>query len=162
MQRECGPMKPQKKQQQMRCRSSTDGQQNTETILFQQYQEDQDSLLPLRTKKNVKPSEQPSIKNLLLSLPPIEADLSCKQDNKILFKEVTYTEVQKALSSSSSNTAAGASQINYTILKWAWPHVGNEITMIICWCLANGYHPLQWQRTIAIVLKKPNKPNYLT
>ena len=72
MQRECGPMKPQKKQQQMRCRSSTDGQQNTETILFQQYQEDQDSLLPLRTKKNVKPSEQPSIKNLLLSLPPLK------------------------------------------------------------------------------------------
>jgi len=50
---------------------------------------------------------------------PIEADLSCRQDNKIPFEEVTYTEVQKALSSSSSNTAAGASQINYTMLKWA-------------------------------------------
>ena len=65
MQRECRPMKPQKKQQQMRCGSSTDGQQNTETI---QYQEDQDSLLPLCTKKNVKLSEQPSIKNLPLFL----------------------------------------------------------------------------------------------
>ena len=46
------------------------------------------------------------------------------------------------------------------MLKWAWPHVGNKITMLICWCLANGYHPLQWQRTIAITLKKPNKPDY--
>ena len=53
-----------------------------------------------------------------LSLPiPIEADLLCRQDNEIPFEEVTYTEVQKALSSSSSNTAAGTSQINYTMLK---------------------------------------------
>ena len=75
---------------------------------------------------------------------PIEADLLCRQDNEIPFEEVTYTEVQEALSSSSSNIAAGTSQINYTMLKWAWPHVGNEITMLIHWCLANGYHPLQW------------------
>jgi len=32
--------------------------------------------------------------------------------------------------------------------------------MLICRCLANGYHPLQWRRTIAIVFKKPNKPDY--
>jgi len=49
----------------------------------------------------------------------IEADLSCRQDNEIPFEKVTYIEVQEALSSSSSNTAAGTSQINYTILKWA-------------------------------------------
>jgi len=91
---------------------------------------------------------------------PIEADLSCRQDNKIPFEKVTYTEVQEALSSSSSNTAASASQINYTMLKWAWPHLRNEITMLIHQCLANGYHPLQWQRAIAIALKKPNKPDY--
>ena len=48
---------------------------------------------------------------------PIEADLSCRQDNKIPFEKVTYTEVQEALFASSSNTAAGTSQINYTILK---------------------------------------------
>jgi len=48
---------------------------------------------------------------------PIKADLLCRQDNKISFEEVTYIEVQEALSLSSSNTAAGASQINYTILK---------------------------------------------
>ena len=96
-----------------------------------------------------------------LPLPiPIEADLSHKQDNEIPFEEVTYTEVQEALSSSSSNTAAGISQINYTMLKCAWPHVRNEITMLIHRCLANGYHPLQWRRAIAIALKKPNKPNY--
>jgi len=44
------------------------------------------------------------------SLPiPIEANLLCRQDNKIPFEEVTYTEVQKALSLSSSNTAASTS-----------------------------------------------------
>ena len=32
--------------------------------------------------------------------------------------------------------------------------------MLIHWCLANRYHPLQWQRAIAIALKKPNKPDY--
>ena len=40
---------------------------------------------------------------------PIEADLLCRQDNEIPFEKVTYTEVQEALSSSSLNTAAGAS-----------------------------------------------------
>ena len=38
--------------------------------------------------------------------------------------------------------------------------MGNEITMLIHRYLANGYHPLQWQRAIAIALKKPNKPDY--
>jgi len=47
------------------------------------------------------------------------------------------------------------------MLKWAWLHVGNMITMLIYWCLANKYHPLQWQRAIAVALKKPNKPNYI-
>ena len=32
--------------------------------------------------------------------------------------------------------------------------------MLIHWCLANGYHPLQCQSAIAIALKKPNKPDY--
>ena len=32
--------------------------------------------------------------------------------------------------------------------------------MLIRWCLANGYHSLQWRRAIAIALKKPNKPDY--
>ena len=48
---------------------------------------------------------------------PIEADLFYRQDNEILFKEVTYIEVQIALSSLSSNTATSTSQINYTMLK---------------------------------------------
>ena len=71
-----------------------------------------------------------------LSLPiPIKADLSCRQDNEISFKKVTYTEVQDALSLLSSNTATSASCINYTMLKQAWSHVGQ--------CLANRYHLLQ-------------------
>ena len=52
------------------------------------------------------------------SLPvPIEADISCRQDNEITFKKVTYIEVQKAFSLSSLNTAASANQINYTMFK---------------------------------------------
>ena len=46
------------------------------------------------------------------------------------------------------------------MLKWAWSHVGNEITMLICQYLANRYYSLQWWKTIAIALKKPNKPDY--
>ena len=38
--------------------------------------------------------------------------------------------------------------------------MGNKITMLIYQWLANGYHPLQWQRMIAIALKKPKKPDY--
>ena len=90
----------------------------------------------------------------------IKADLLCRQDNKIFFEKVTYTKVQKALSSSSSNTATGTSQINYTMLKQAQLHVENKIIMLIYQCLANEYHSLQWQRAIVIVLKKPNKPDY--
>ena len=63
-----------------------------------------------------------TLRAILYQEPPplpisIEADLSCRQDNKIPFKEVTYIEVQKALFSLSSNTAAGVSQINYIMLK---------------------------------------------
>jgi len=46
------------------------------------------------------------------------------------------------------------------MLKWTWPHMENKITMLICQCLANRYHPLQWLKAIAIALKKPNKPDY--
>jgi len=51
------------------------------------------------------------------SLPvPIEADLLCRQDNEISFKEVTY--VQEAFSSSSLNTAAGANYSNKPSYMW--------------------------------------------
>ena len=32
--------------------------------------------------------------------------------------------------------------------------------MLICWCLANGYHPLQWQEVITVAFKKLNKSDY--
>ena len=54
---------------------------------------------------------------LLSLLTSIKADLSSRQDNEISFKKVTYTEVQDALSSLSSNTAISTSYINYTMLK---------------------------------------------
>jgi len=42
-------------------------------------------------------------------LVPIKADLSYKQNNKISFEKVTYTEVQKALSLLNLNIAASTS-----------------------------------------------------
>ena len=33
--------------------------------------------------------------------------------------------------------------------------------MLIYWCLANGYHPLQWQEVITVAFKKPNKSDYI-
>ena len=52
----------------MRCEWFTNRQQDTETTLFQQYQENQDSLLLLHIKKSAKPLEQSSIKSLSLFL----------------------------------------------------------------------------------------------
>ena len=52
----------------MRCGRFTNRQQDTETTLFQQYQENQDSLLLLHIKKSAKPLEQSSIKSLSLFL----------------------------------------------------------------------------------------------
>lgn len=115
---------------------------------------------PSHIQKSVKHSGQPYTRNHPPLPNPVAVDLMSRTTDEIPYEEVTDTEVHKALFSSSSNTAAGASQINYTMLKWTWIYDGNEITMLIQWCLTKGYHPLQWHKAVAVALQKPNKPDY--
>jgi len=61
---------------------------------------------------------------LLLPLPePAIVDLTNRKPNELPFVDITKTEVYKALFSTSANTLSSLSQINYTMIKWAWPSI---------------------------------------
>lgn len=91
---------------------------------------------------------------------PVQVDLNIQNPDEIPFIEIMSNEVCEAITSSSAGTAPGPSQINYTIIKWAWSSVPMEITILLWRCLKMGFHPAQWRRAVAVALRKPNKPDY--
>jgi len=54
---------------------------------------------------------------------PTIVDLTNQKPNELPFVDATETEVYEALFSTSANTSPGPSQINYTMIKWAWPSI---------------------------------------
>jgi len=93
-------------------------------------------------------------------LEPAIVDLTNQKPNELPFVDTTETEVYEALFSTSANTSPGPSQINYTMIKWAWPSIRAELTALMQKCLTLGYHPQQWRTAVAVALRKPSKPDY--
>ncbi|KAJ3562483.1 hypothetical protein NP233_g9541 [Leucocoprinus birnbaumii] len=91
---------------------------------------------------------------------PVQVDLNTRNPDEIPFVDITSNEVREAIISSSAGTAPGPSQINYTMIKWAWSSAPTEITILLRRCLKMGFHPAQWRRAVAVALCKPNKPDY--
>ncbi|KAJ6479748.1 hypothetical protein C8R45DRAFT_770307, partial [Mycena sanguinolenta] len=56
--------------------------------------------------------------------------------------------------------APGDSQISYNVIRWAWTDASDEIYILIKRCLANGFHPREWHKAIAVALRKPRKLDY--
>jgi len=54
---------------------------------------------------------------------PTIVDLTNQKPNELPFVNITETKVYEALFSTSANTSPGPSQINYTMIKWAWPSI---------------------------------------
>jgi len=73
-----------------------------------------------------------------------------------------FDEVNEAITSTSSLSAPGYSQIKYQVLKWAWKCKPGwqHILSLMHKCLEAGYHPKSWRKVIAVALRKPGKPDY--
>lgn len=76
------------------------------------------------------------------------------------FQDVTRDEVREALFKSSAKTSPGESQTSYLVLRWTWSVAEDYMHALMKRCLQGGYHPKVWRRAIAVVLRKPKKPNY--
>jgi len=87
-------------------------------------------------------------------------DLTNQKPDELLFVDITKTEVYKALFSTSANISPSPNQINYTMIKWAWPSIQAELTALMQKCLTLGYYPQQWRTAVAVALQKPSKPDY--
>ena len=89
-------------------------------------------------------------------------DIQTRFDTDLPFQDVTPDEIRDAIFKNKYNSAPGHSQITYQVLKWAWAYPSGQkhIETLIRKCLQNGYHPKSWRKSIAIALRKPNKPDY--
>jgi hypothetical protein len=83
-------------------------------------------------------------------------------DGDLTFTPITTTEINEAITGVSANTAPGPSQISYQAVKWAWmsPTCCSYVTALMQKCVETGYHPKAWRKAVAVVLRKPNKPDY--
>ena len=105
-------------------------------------------------------------KELYQPPPQLEAiytpNLTDRAADDIPFTPITITEIDEAITSVSANTAPGPSQISYQAVKWAWqnPTCKLYIEALMRRCLETGYHPKSWRKAVAVVLRKPNKPDY--
>ena len=89
-------------------------------------------------------------------------DLKNPQAEDLPFEKITFNEVNKAISSTSSSSAPGYSQMNYQVVKWAWRNeIGCQyIFLLMQKCLKGGYHPKSWRKAIAVALRKLGKADY--
>jgi len=78
----------------------------------------------------------------------------------IAWEPVSYAEVHRAIFAPNQHKAPGPSQINYVALWWAWAADPVPIFLLVSKCADAGYHPQIWRKTVAVVLRKPKKPDY--
>lgn len=108
-----------------------------------------------------------ALRNELFQPPPTLAqefnpDTLSRLETDLPFNKITTEEIRNAIFKNKMNSAPGESQVTYQVLKWAWnsPNGQKHISSLLQKCLRCGYHPKAWQKSIAIALRKPNKPDY--
>ena len=74
--------------------------------------------------------------------------------------DVTISEVERNLKSSSQTSAPGQSGISFRALRWAWEVAPEIIHYIVKWSIRLGFHHHSWKSAIMLVLPKPGKPDY--
>ena len=75
-------------------------------------------------------------------------------------QDVTISEVERNLKSSSQTSAPGQSGISFRALRWAWEVAPELIHYIVKWSIHLGYHHPSWKSAVMLVLPKPGKPDY--
>ena len=76
------------------------------------------------------------------------------------YHEVTKWEVRDALFTAAPMNAPGITGMTSRAYHWAWSILEEEIYHLVHLCARMGYHPKDWQTSIAIALQKP-KRNYM-
>ena len=74
---------------------------------------------------------------------------------------ISKDEVMKAINHPVANKAPGVSGIPNRFLRSVAPQVVDSLTRLFQACFDLGYHPKLFKEANIVVLKKPNKPNYL-
>jgi hypothetical protein len=92
---------------------------------------------------------------------PLPVDVSQPDDPAPLpvrdFVPITEDEIRRALSST-SNSSAGLSGVNYKLLKWAFATSPDRFVDLFNGCVTHGTHP--WHSAKVVPVPKPHKPDY--
>src|SRR5438046_6565173 len=73
---------------------------------------------------------------------------------------ITMTQVKRAINKLAPNKAPGPDEIPNHILKQCLSTLQHHILMLAQQSISTGHFPQSYRETIALVLHKPNKPNY--
>lgn len=75
--------------------------------------------------------------------------------------KISSSEAKKA-TTGAGNTAPGADGVSVSLLKEAWPSIGDFITDLFHGCLVIGYHPTPFRKAEVTIIPKPGKEDYTT
>ena len=70
-------------------------------------------------------------------------------------------ELSDLLRDTTSLSAPGFSGISWAILKRAWNDINDHFHHLADACVAIGYHPQAWRRTLVVVIPKPDRADYM-
>src|SRR5271156_5828740 len=74
---------------------------------------------------------------------------------------ITDQAIQNALFSQSLTKAPGSDRLNFKAIRLLWDWSQERVTALIRHCFRLGYQPNRWKIARGILLRKPNKPNYI-
>ena len=73
------------------------------------------------------------------------------------YHEVTKQEVCDALFSAAQLNAPSITGMSGKAYQWTWTILEEELFHLIHLCAIMGYHPKDWQTSIAVTLQKPKR-----
>jgi hypothetical protein len=74
---------------------------------------------------------------------------------------ITDQAIQNALFSQSLKKAPGSDRLNFKAIRLLWDWDQERVTALVRHCFRLGYQPNRWKIARGILLRKPNKPNYI-
>ncbi len=94
------------------------------------------------------------LRPLLADEPPL--DLEPREDD-MAYHEVMKWEVHEALFTAAPMNAPRITGMTGRAYQWTWSIMEEEMFHLIRLCAKMGYHPKEWQMSIAVALQKPKR-----
>ncbi|CEJ95251.1 hypothetical protein VHEMI10742 [[Torrubiella] hemipterigena] len=86
-----------------------------------------------------------------------EPDYSGSPTQQIPMDTTVSLEAARRAVLVTGNTTPGSDGITRDMLKLAWPHIGQAVTLLYNACLEFGYHPKQLRTAEVVMIPKPTK-----